>query len=79
MSYRIWGGWGFSTLASQTPAGYSEGPSSCSSRSENSRANVLPSRVAESEGGHGCLKSLGLFPCARRPGQHGHQEPLRPP
>lgn len=41
VSYRIWGGWGFSTAALQTLAGCSEGPSPYSSRRENSRANAL--------------------------------------
>lgn len=41
VSYRIWGGWGFSTAALQTLAGCSEGPSPYSSRRKNSRANAL--------------------------------------
>lgn len=50
------GGWGFSTAASQTLAGCSQGPSPCSSRREN-RVNALPSWSS-------CLGSPGLFPSA---------------
>lgn len=71
MSYRIWGGWGFSTSASQTLAGCSEGPSPCSSRSESSRVNVFPSRVAGSEGGRSCLRSPGSLASSLVPGGPG--------
>lgn len=76
--YRIWGDGVSLPKLSKLKQAVLSGPSPCSSRSQNSRANALPSRVAGCRGGHSCLRSPG-FSRTRGSGKFGRHKPLHPP